>query len=565
MRLPSLAKAMRNSSERYFDIAYLGIFPVAHKSEGLNVLLCDTIKPLMGQGVTVSIHTTGRHATAVRHALEGNGVDVAKVKFCIYRVESITLILLSFLGSLRRKGQPSGKPGLLGRLKRGLSYIGRVSVLRLANWLLDLTLWNLPFKLLVLLVLLGPFFLLSSIIFGISSFFAIFGALGFLLALKLKTKAIRIARAQTANKPDLRDAIIRSLESLRASKHAYTLRLQGRAYAFEQERFARAVNRNKHVKRLFFFTAFEGSAIAKFKGATLAVFPDMVTALYPRRFVGAHNGPQLEEMRLTVSHANALVCYSDYVRDQQLLRIFSQEAKNRRIEVIPQGYFRVEDVGNTGKLDAKRELNTHRQLIINCFPSLLLYPPAVDFTQFEFILYPTIDRPHKNSITLVRAFSKLLREHHRNVKLVLTSPAPSADVRDYILANRLQYDVLYMPSVPLKVLDLLFRAASLMVHPSLAEGGDIFNFSRAAAVGTPALLADVPVVREMFERVSLPRSLYGDWVFDPINPSSLAQRIDEVLMNPLSISAAQQATAKELSSYSFEKMANNYLNLYESL
>lgn len=556
---------MRNSTERYFDIAYLGVFPIAHKSEGLNVLLCDTIKPLMGQGVAIRIHTTGRHAKAVRHALEANSVDVAKIEFCTYRVESITLVLLSFLGNLRKKIPHSGKLSLLGRLKRSLNHIIRTSVFGSANWLLNLTLWNFPFKLLFLVVLLGALFLLASILVGVGSLFTVFGVVSFLLALKLKASAIRITRAQTENKPGFRDAILRFLRGLKAIKHKFIIHLQGSAYAFEQERFARAVNRNKQVKKLFFFTAFEGTAIAKFKGATLAVFPDMVTALFPLRFVGAHNGPQLEEMRLTVRHANALVCYSAYVRDQQLLRIFPQEAKDRKIEVIPQGYFRAEDVGNATKTGSNSELNAYRHLIINCFPSLLLCPPTVDFTQFKFILYPTIDRPHKNTITLVRAFTKVLRERHRNVKLVLTSPAPSADVGDYILTNRLQYDVLYMPSVPIKVLDLLFRAASLMVHPSLAEGGDIFNFSRAAAVGTPALLADVPVVREMFERGGLQRSVFKDWVFDPINPSSLAQRIDDVLSDPCSISAAQQVVAKELASYSFEKMANRYLNLYESL
>lgn len=550
---------MNNSVPQSFDVVYLGLFPVEHKSEGLNVLLCDTIKPLMDQGVHVRIHTTRRHFKAIERALDGNAVDMSRLEIVAYRVQSITLVFFAALNRFaKKKKTPAKKQGLLSRLKQWTVRTGKASVYRLGNWFLDLTVWNFIFKLVLSLVLLAvaiPVGIVAMLLLGILGFFVGIG----LLVVK---KIFRKFRTYMRNRPKLKAQF---LDFLQWKKRTFLLHMHNNAYAKEQMRFSQALNRNRKIKNLFFFTAFEGHVVANFKGSSLAVFPDMVMSLFPLRYEDAHNAYHQEAMRLTVAHANAIVCYSEFVRDQQLLRFFPKEAEDKRIEVIPQGYFPATEISAIHKASAAKDLNAYRSYIINPFPNLLLGPPTVDFTQFDFVLYPTIDRPHKNTLILVKAFAKLLREQYRNIKLVLTTPASSSDVKQYIVKNRLQYDVIYMPSVPIKVLDSLFEAATLMVHPSLAEGGDIFNFSRAVATGTPALLSDIPVVREMFDRGEVAREQYADWVFDPTDTADLFERMDKVLSRSESVVDEQKRVFDNLSRYGFGEMASRYFDLYTSL
>ena len=556
---------MSNQEQKTFDVAYLGMVPVEHKSEGLNVLLCDTIKPLMEQGVQVRIHTTNRHTSSIRDAMEGNGVDMSRVDMVSYRVKSIALIIIHALWNfLKKKKKPTKKPGMLRSFLSWSKEVGKSVSVRLLYWVSDLTPWNFIPKALIgtALVLLG---LATVLVIGLVLIVPAIIAAVLLVTLMVAMLAYPRVKRKLVNRGWVRSNKKRAPDAPKSKKNSnFLLQLHGHLYEQELIRFASAVNRNKSVKKLFFFTAFDGHAIKHFRGSTIAVFPDMVSSLFPTRFATMHNAPQLASMHLTLKHADVLVCYSEFVRDQQLCRLFPEETRDKRIEVIPQGYFSAPKSAKLTRDEARREMNKHKSLVINCFPMLLQRAPVVDFTQFEYIIYPTIDRPHKNTLTLVRAFAKLLRERHRNIKLVLTTPAPTEDVKNFIIAQRLQYDTLFIPSVPIKILDLLFQGASLMVHPSLAEGGDIFNFSRAAAANTPALLADIPVVREMFERRGIARQEYQDWTFDPTDTAALTERIDAILADPTDIGERQRDIASQLSEYGFTEMANRYLELYET-
>lgn len=551
---------MPKPASEFFDIAYLGMYPVAHKSEGLNVLLCDTIKPLIDRGIKVRIHTTRRHVNAIRSALDGNQVNLANLELRAYRVQSLSLTFWAWRSNKNKKTNKNEKQSYLSFIVKKLNQLLISISGDFVKWALDVTVFNAPIKLSILLVVV---FALGLLLLALGASLAVF-AVCFAPIIVLKLLIVALKRVLMA-RPVVRSYFGSKFRELKAAKLDIYCYLQAYFYKKEQIRFADSVNKNSQIKKMFFFTAFDGHAVMHFKGAKLTVMPDIVTSVFPLRFSEAINAAQIEEMRLAVLHTDALVCYSKYVRDQQLLRVFPIEARGKRIVVIPQGYFGVKNVDNDHFLSVKNFLNGQRSLIKNVFPTLMFQSPVVDFTQFNYILYPTVDRPHKNMLTLVRAFSKVLREKHRNVKLVLTTPDPTGDVAEYIVRNRLHYDVIFMPTVPLNVLDKLFQGASLMVHSSLAEGGDVFNFSRAATVSTPSLLADVAVVREMFERGSVPKEQYEEWLFHPADFVQLANKIDEILCNPKEFTEKQFANVENLSEYSFFDMANRYLELYESI
>ena len=69
----------------------------------------------------------------------------------------------------------------------------------------------------------------------------------------------------------------------------------------------------------------------------------------------------------------------------------------------------------------------------------------------------------------------------------------------------------------------LLRRAWALVMPTLAEGGGSFPVLEALRAGVPVISADIPVMREMIERVG------GEvlW-FDPASPAALALRLAEL-------------------------------------
>jgi len=552
---------MTNKLPVFFEIVFLGLNPIEHKSEGLIVLLSDTINALQKQGVLVRIHTTGRHIKSIKRVLGGNNVDIQKVSFLVYKVEAITLVLIHFLLHRGRSKVYEQKSGILKNIKNKLSDTLRIVIPRIFTWSLDLSPLNIWFKVPLNLGLILGLTILICILF-LATLILLFPILIIKIGLRLINKLQGFVFAKRKNIPR---HLLGVLKKTYNAKNRLVQFLQWQIYTKEQIRFAKKINANKDIKKLFFFTAFDGFVVSHFKGSSLVTLPDFITLVYPLRFIAAHNKDTLEGMRLSIKNAKAVICYSEFVKMEQLYKFFPKEVENQRVEVIPQGYFPTLETSNHKKEEAGKKLNEKRSYIINPFTSLLLNPPVVDFTQFNFLLYPTIDRPHKNTLNLVKAFTKLLREYNFNIKLVLTTPHPSRDVEQFILEQRLQYDVIFMPSVDLETLDLLCEKSSLVVHPSLAEGGDVFNFSRAASTKTPALLADVQVVREMFEREGLSKDDYDDWVFDPIDVDSLFEKIKKTLLNPEKIIENQYAYSKKLSIYSFDDMARRYLKLYESI
>jgi glycosyltransferase involved in cell wall biosynthesis len=541
--------------ERRFDVAYIGLRPIPHKSEGLNVLLCDTIKPLIDDGIQVTVHTTDRHRSKVASALEGNGVDLSRIDLRSYSIGSIGLRLIDFM--LNRRHPRARESGRLMTLIRQCGRNMLRALVGLSLWLMDMTVATAPLKLVGLLVY-GALGMLATAV----ALFIVMTLIGPALFLVLGVwVAMRVVRAVSRRFRPVKHALAATRRRLRQELG----RMVPELYKREQLRFAARINAQSDIRTVFFCNAFDGAAVRTLRARTVVVFPDAVTSLYPIRFAGSHVRTSLDSMTESVRHADGLVCYSEFVRDKQLRRLFPDLVAGKPVQVIPQGYFPPRPPSASTRLAACEAMNKELHHVVNLFPDLLRRAPVVQFGQFDLVLYPTIDRAHKNTATLVRALNILIRKRYRNVKLLLTTPAPTPDVRQLIFDERLQYDVLFMPSVPLRTLDLMFEMASVMVHPSLAEGGDIFNFSRAVSVNVPALMANVPVVREMFERDGVAPEVFDPWLFNATDPERLAEKIEEALDHPDRYLQPQRETLARLATYDFRTMAHKYLQFCESV
>ena len=248
-----------------------------------------------------------------------------------------------------------------------------------------------------------------------------------------------------------------------------------------------------------------------------------------------------------------IIVSSSATVDRQLLKLFAEEARDKPVHVVPQGFF----PAATGPATTSGQIR-----FVNKFADWCAYIPDYRLDEISYVVYPSVDRPHKNTLTLLRAIELLLRQRQMNIKFVSTSYTQSPEVRAFIIGKRLFLDALYTPTLDAAALDSLIAHAQLVVHPSLAEGGDVFNFSRAVAAGVPALLADIPVTREMFDRWHVPEATYRPWLFDATDPEALADLIARSIADRAGIAARQREVHLQLAKYDYTAMASRYYEIY---
>jgi glycosyltransferase involved in cell wall biosynthesis len=153
-----------------------------------------------------------------------------------------------------------------------------------------------------------------------------------------------------------------------------------------------------------------------------------------------------------------------------------------------------------------------------------------------YILCAAADRPSKNISTLIRAFAKL-RERRPGYRLVLAGQLRS-DYRaqqrgsktiesklppaaDLVVELGLSNDVRITGYISDARLGALYRDAALFVLPSFFEGFGM-PAVEALAMGCPALITDLPVLRE----VTLNQAYY---IEDPRDHGKIADQIEQIL------------------------------------
>lgn len=501
-------------------------------SEGLVVLLSDLIKGLSNISVKTRLHVSERHRYALSEGLRKNDVPFEHYEICVYRVVPA---LLNNGAKSKPKSYRSYWPSSwlwIRRLEALLVY----SVSRAGKWTLRV-------MLLALIVASTP--LLPVIL-------VVLAAVGIRQILRWIGGGLR-GRAQAVVR---QSSLLRSLSTrFQGWRHKFVRRSYKAALVVERARLARAVNGSADVRRVFVPFCFCGAALAEIDKPKIVVFPDVTPAIFPTRFLGHFGKDQVANFSESVRWADSLICYSREIADNQLMQYFAQEAADKPVHVVPQGFFLT-----PAKEDPKPEI----MQFVNHFHGWCSYIPKYSLDEIDYVVYPSVDRPHKNVLTLLRAVEILLRRKQMNIKFVTTSHYVSPEAEAFIIKNRMFFDALYTTTLDSASLDGLIARARLIVHPSLAEGGDIFNFSRAVAAGVPALLADIPVVREMFDRWDIPKLTYEPWLFSATDAEALAELIARSINQRANIIVSQQDVHRRLLKYNFTAMASRYYDIYAS-
>jgi alpha-1,3-rhamnosyl/mannosyltransferase len=180
------------------------------------------------------------------------------------------------------------------------------------------------------------------------------------------------------------------------------------------------------------------------------------------------------------------------VKGTYLRRRLAASARQAAVVVTVSEYVR-------GLVIDRFELDPARVVVVSAPNRPLPKPPrAVDSDgRCPFFLYPAVTLPHKNHLTLLRAFARVVRAHP-DAGLVLTGRADASegDVRAEVARLGLDDRVRRLGWLARDELDDLFGRATALTFPSRHEGYGL-PVAEAMAEGCPVVAADATALPEV--------------------------------------------------------------------
>jgi glycosyltransferase involved in cell wall biosynthesis len=181
--------------------------------------------------------------------------------------------------------------------------------------------------------------------------------------------------------------------------------------------------------------------------------------------------------------------------------------------------------------------------------------PIKSLQSRPFIFYVGRPQPHKNLGRLIEAFS-VVKKSQPDLLLVLAGRKDK--VYDSFISETqrlgIEDSVIFTGYVTEGQLKWLYRGCKAYIFPSLSEGFGL--------PGLEAMTHHAPVVCS--DATCLPE-VYGDaaWYFNPLDVHDIARSINEVLQNTELRKDLIRRGVKQAAKYSWKKMAEETLAVYE--
>ncbi len=335
----------------------------------------------------------------------------------------------------------------------------------------------------------------------------------------------------------------------------------------EFQQLAEKVGKDRRFKA-WFFAYPNNPNIDQFTTPRVVAVPDVVYLDFPNLYSGNpyklidHPDNHIFE---TIRKADTVVTFSETIRERHVVRPGLQPAEH--VRVIPHA-----PIDKLENLTARKEISEFDLRYIAGqvmrayidenlaeFPAGLRdYLQNLDPTRWSYLFVSSQTRPHKNHLNVLKAYCGLLREKYINQKLVFTGRF-SSEMAQFIKEERLQLDVLSFNSLPSRVHAAFYACASLTVTPTLFEGGFPFTFSESLSVGTPIVLSDIPVTREVLtdqERQS--------YCFDPYDIQAMMDKIAWALEHREQLLKEELKTLEKMKARTWEDVASDYLRVFLS-
>ncbi len=263
--------------------------------------------------------------------------------------------------------------------------------------------------------------------------------------------------------------------------------------------------------------------------------PDLSFMIYPQHYPGLKGWRLRTFGPLAARQAKRIITDSETSR-QDLIRILKIPAE--RIAMIPLG---VDTKLFTGQVDTST---------LQSFKQRYGLPD-------RFILYVGNIQPRKNLPRLVDALVQLKQEGIQH-KLVIVGAAQWGyqDTFSEVARKGMAKEIIFTGYVPKKDVPLFYRAAELMVNPSLWEGFGL-PIIETMACGTPAAISDIPAMRETAGEAAL--------YFDPLQTKTIVEAIRRGLMDTGLREQLKERGEERVKSFRWEEVARRTLKVYEEV
>ncbi len=172
----------------------------------------------------------------------------------------------------------------------------------------------------------------------------------------------------------------------------------------------------------------------------------------------------------------------------------------------------------------------------------------------DYLLYLGINKPHKNLVRLIDAFSRFTF-HVSRFTLVIAGAWDSRypEPRQRAEALGLENVVRFLGPVPEADLPALYSGATLFVFPSLYEGFGL-PVLEAMACGTPVVCSNTSSLPEIVGEAAL--------TFDPLDVEGMAAKIEEALGNEALREEMRGKGLQQAAKFSWERTAQETLKVY---
>jgi glycosyltransferase involved in cell wall biosynthesis len=173
----------------------------------------------------------------------------------------------------------------------------------------------------------------------------------------------------------------------------------------------------------------------------------------------------------------------------------------------------------------------------------------------EFILFVGTIEPRKNLLTLVRAFTEILRHTPLCPQLVIVGREGwlSDDLHSFIERSGIRERLLLTGYLPEQDLAALYSSCSLCVYPSLYEGFGLPPLE-AMACGAPVITSNIPTIVETVEASAR--------LVSPTDMRALASAIVELLGDEAARRRLSSAGLARAAQFSWERTARQTLDVY---
>lgn len=307
--------------------------------------------------------------------------------------------------------------------------------------------------------------------------------------------------------------------------------------------------------------------VGDLKAPVLTCVPDVVLAEFPIGFAKLGGVPMqhaFQTVANTIRRSKNFVTYSDHIKRGILVEKFGIDPSAiRTIPHAPNDLSR--PVSIRGFPDNEATGRAYAEMLLLAAirkASNKRYATTFSNPRVRFLFYASQFRPSKNVITLLRAYEWLLRKRGLGHKLILTGFSHYESVSTFIDQHNLRSDVLCIHGLTEPELAACYKLADLAVSPSLSEGGMPFTFTEAMSVGTPAVLADIEVTREVIKDPALREAS----LFDPYDWQALGHKIEWAIENRASLYQQQRKFYDDvLAKRSWANVVEEHLDVLDRL